>query len=193
MPDISFSPDRSFSPDSSFSPDRESGPCRPFAPVGQATPTPPQLRRLLAITGLAAAVMLAGGCSAFTPQSPPATPTDFAGVVSELAQDGVSVTNVVEGDPGCADQRLARTAIAFSASGMDQATPTRVYLYAFKNPTVFDELRPMIDLCARSYVKNPADYASVDATPYTFAGPGPWTPQFTEALRQALQRIAVGG
>jgi hypothetical protein len=51
----------------------------------------------------------------------------------------------------------------------------------------------MVDLCARSYVKNPTDYASVDATPYTFAGPGPWTPQFTDAMRKALQRIAAGG
>jgi hypothetical protein len=173
--------------------DRPSTPVRAFAPAGPVAPMPSHVRRLLLVMALGAVLVLAGGCSAFTPQSPPATPTDFAGVVSELALAGVSVTNVVEGDPGCTDQRLARTAISFSASGVDQATPTRVYLYAFKNPTVFDELRPMVDLCARSYVKIPSDYASVDATPYTFAGPGPWTQQFAGALRQALQRIAVGG
>ena len=76
-------------------------------------------------------MLATAGCSAFTPQSPKPTPTEFAGIVAELAQVGVGVDNVVSGDPGCDDQRLARTAIAFDASRVDQPTPTRVYLYAF--------------------------------------------------------------
>ena len=142
---------------------------------------------------LAAVALLLAGCAAFTPQTPKPTPTDFEGIVAELATAGIGVDNVVSGDPGCDDQRLARTAIAFDASGLDQGTPTRVHLYAFKNAGVYDELRPVIDLCARSYVTNPEDYASVDATPYVFAGPGPWAPQFEDALRDALERAAVGG
>jgi hypothetical protein len=145
-----------------------------------------------AVTTLMAALVLAG-CAAFTPQTPKPTPTTFAGIVEELARAGVGVENVVSGDPGCDDQRLARTAISFDASGLDQAGPTRVYLYAFKNAQVFDELRPAVDLCARSYVVDPADYGSVDATPYVFAGPGPWPPGFEAALREALERAAVGG
>ncbi len=142
---------------------------------------------------LAAAILLVSGCSAFTPQPPRPTPTDFAGIVSELSLVGVGVARVVSGDPGCDDQRLARTAISFDASGLDQPTPTRVFLYAFKDATVFDALRPAVDLCARSYVTNPADYAPVEATPYVFAGPGPWAPRFRDALRTALQRVSVGG
>lgn len=154
---------------------------------------PPRIgRRPLVALALAAGLVLAG-CSAFTPQTPKPTPTDFEGIVDELAKVGVAVDRVVSGDPGCDDQRLARTAIAFDASGLDQAEPTRVHLYAFKNASVFDELRPVVDLCARSFVTNPADYASVDASPYVFAGPGPWAPQFEEALRDALERAAVGG
>ncbi len=71
--------------------------------------------------------------------------------------------------------------------------PTRVHLYAFKNADVFDELRPFIDLCARSYVVDPADYATIDAPPYVFAGAGPWAADFERALRDALERAAVGG
>lgn len=153
----------------------------------------PRISPLRALVALAAALLLAAGCSAFTPQTPKPTPTDFAGVVSELALVGVGVTDVVAGDPGCDDQRLARTAISFVASGLDQPQPTPVYLYAFKNAAVFDELRPTVDLCARSYVTDPADYASVDATPYVFAGPGPWAPQFEDALRRALESASVGG
>ena len=137
--------------------------------------------------------MVLGACSAFTPQTPRPTPTDFAGIVEELARAGVGVARVVSGDPGCDDRRLARTAISFDASGVDQDGSTRIYLYAFKNDAVFDELRPAVDLCARSYVTDAADYASVEASPYVFAGPGPWAPGLEDALRIALERAAVGG
>lgn len=143
--------------------------------------------------GAAALALLLAGCSLVTPQAPKPTPTDFTGVVQELERDGVAVANVVSGDAGCADERLARTAIAFDASGLDQATATRVHLYSFKDATVFAELRPAVDLCARSYVTDPAAYATAEATPYLFAGPGPWAPRFAAALRAALESIAVGG
>ncbi len=139
------------------------------------------------------ALVVVAGCSAFTPQTPKPTATTFNGIVEELAREGVGVANVVSGDPGCDDQRLARTAISFDASGVDQTEPTRVFLYAFKNAAVYDELRPVVDLCARSFVTSPDDYGSVDAVPYVLTGPGPWAPQFQDALRRALERAAVGG
>jgi hypothetical protein len=151
------------------------------------------LRRPLSFATLVAVAVVAGSCSAFTPQTPKPTPTTFAGLVSELALVGVGVEHVVSGDAGCDDQRLARTAIAFDASGLDQPQPTRVHLYAFKNGKVYDELRPVVDLCARSYVTDPAAYGSVDASPYVLAGPGPWPAEFEDALRKALERAAVGG
>jgi hypothetical protein len=156
---------------------------------------PPRPRPVAAIAALAAvfAATLLAGCAAFTPQTPKPTATDFAGIVEELARVGVGVANVVAGDPGCDDQRLARTAISFEASGLDQPEPTRVFLYAFKNVDVHDDLRPFVDLCARSFVTDPADYATIDAPPYVFAGPGPWNGDFERALRDALERAAVGG
>lgn len=151
----------------------------------------PRLRSVLPLAAILA--LLAAGCAAFTPQTPKPTATDFAGIVEELARVQVDVANVVAGDPGCDDQRLARTAISFDAFGLDQAGPTRVHLYAFKNVGVFDELRPIVDLCARSYVTDPADYTTIDAPPYVFAGSGPWAGDFKRALRDALERAAVGG
>ena len=150
-------------------------------------------RRPARIAGVLVVALVAAACSAFTPQTPKPTPTTFAGIVSELALTGVGVKNVVAGDPGCDDQRLARTAISFDASGLDQAEPTRVYLYAFKDARAYGELRPVVDLCARSYVVDPAAYGTVEATPYLLAGPGPWAPDFEDALRVALGRAAVGG
>jgi hypothetical protein len=153
----------------------------------------PRRRHPVVVATVATVALLVAACSAFTPQTPKPTPTTFAGIVSELARVGVGVQNVVAGDPGCDDERLARTAISFDASGVDQAEPTRVYLYAFKDAAAYDALRPAVDLCARSYVTDPEAYASVDATPYVMAGPGPWAPEFEDALGEALGRAAVGG
>jgi hypothetical protein len=153
----------------------------------------PRRRQPIVAATVATVALLVAACSAFTPQTPKPTATTFAGIVSELARVGVGVENVVAGDPGCDDERLARTAISFDASGVDQAEPTRVYLYAFKNTAAYDALRPAVDLCARSYVTDPEAYASVDATPYVMAGPGPWAPEFEDALGEALGRAAVGG
>jgi hypothetical protein len=144
------------------------------------------------VAGGAAALLLAA-CSAFTPQTPKPTTVTFNGIVGELARVGVGVANVVSGDAGCDDQRLARTAIAFDASGLDQPEPTRVHLYAFKDARVFAELRPVVDLCARSYVTDATAYGAVEATPYVLAGPGPWGRDFEAALRDALGRAAAGG
>jgi len=143
---------------------------------------------------LAASLGLAAtACSAFTPTTAPATPTDFAGIVAELANVGIDVNRVVSGDAGCDDQRLARTAIGFDARGGDQTTTVRVYLYAFRDQQVYDELRPAVDACARSYVTDAAAFGSVDDPPYVLAGNGPWTSTFKDALRTALKRASVGG
>ncbi len=139
------------------------------------------------------AAVLIAGCDSLAPGSPPATPTDFAGIVAELAATGITVDHVVEGDPGCPNERLARTAISFDATGVGQTTSTRIYLYAFKDDATYQELRPAIDTCARSYVVDSSAYAAVDASPYVLAGPGPWAPAFKDALRTALQRAAIGG
>ena len=138
-------------------------------------------------------IVAAAGCAAFTPTTEPATPTDFAGIVAELQGEGIDVNHVVSGDAGCDDQRLSRTAIGFDARGGDQVATVRIYLYAFKDQSVYDELRPAVDACARSYVTNAVTFGSVDAPPYVLAGNGPWTPAFKDALRTALQRAAVGG
>ena len=155
-------------------------------------PVRPVFRPPIVVLAAVLAASLAA-CSAFTPTTEPATPTDFAGIVAELLTVKVDVNQVVSGDAGCDDQRLSRTAIGFDASGLDQATPLRIHLYAFKDQQTYDELRPAIDACARSYVTDAASFGSVDVPPYVLAGNGPWPPAFKDALRTALQRAAVGG
>ena len=143
---------------------------------------PPRAAGRARVVLLAALLGLVGtACSAFTPTTAPATPTDFAGIVAEMASVGIDVNRVVSGDAG------------FDARGGDQTTPVRVHLYAFKDQHVYDELRPAVDECARSHVTDAAAFGSVNEPPYVLADNGPWTPAFRDALRTALKRASVGG
>ncbi len=121
------------------------------------------------------------------------TPAPFTGIAQALGAEGITISNVVSGDAGCADQDLAHTAVSFMASGFDQATPTRVYLYQFRNRATFGRLSGSVATCARTYATDPAAFGSVDVSPFVAAGPGPWGPAFTDHLRSALTVAAGNG
>ena len=141
---------------------------------------------------LLAAVAVAG-CG-FVSRTPPApTPADFQGIASAFVARGVSVSQIVAGDAGCNDPALARTAISFRASGLDQATAIPVHLYIFGSPASYEKLRSSVDACARSFVTDPETIESIDASPFVVVGQGPWAPRFTAAIRQALTQAAGNG
>ena len=141
--------------------------------------------------GLAAVALLVAACG-YVGSTPPApTPADFGGIATEFAKLGVHLDHVVSGDPGCADPVLSPTAISFDASGLDQPTKVRVYLFVFRNRAAFERLRATIDACARSFVTDPETYESAEESPFVLAGQGPWGPKFEAALRTGL-KVAAG-
>jgi hypothetical protein len=142
---------------------------------------------------MALVIAVVAGCSALSGRSPAPTPADFAGVVANLARRGITVERVVSGDAGCDDRTLARTAISFQASGIDQASPVKLYLFLFADQPAFDRLRPTIDACARSFVTDPETFSSIDASPFVLAGQGPWAPAFEAGLRAGLEEAAQRG
>jgi hypothetical protein len=150
----------------------------------RAVPIP--LSLLLAAAALA-------GCGFVSRTAPPATPSDFLGISGALAARGVSVSQVVAGDAGCNDPALARTAISFRASGLDQATAVPVHLYIFGSPASYEKLRSSVDACARSFVTGSGALESVDASPFVVVGQGPWAPNFSAAIRQGLTQAAGNG
>ena len=85
--------------------------------------------------------------------------------------------------PAATTRSSRPTAISFDASGLDQPTPVRIYLYMFRNRATFERLRATVDACARSFVTDPETYESLEQSPYVIAGQGPWGPQFKAALR----------
>jgi hypothetical protein len=136
-------------------------------------------------------VLVVAGCGYVESAEPSPTPADFQGIAAEFAKRGLEIDHAVSGDTGCTDTVLRPTAISFDGSGLDQATPVRIYLYVFRDRATFQRLSASVDACARTYVSDPATYGSVDQSPYVLAGQGPWAPKFEAALRAGLL-VAAG-
>jgi hypothetical protein len=137
--------------------------------------------------------LMVAGCGTISRTPPAPTPADFPGIAGDIAQRGISVTHIVSGDAGCPDANLAKTAIAFDAAGLDQATPVRVYVYIFRDRATYERVRSTVDACAQSYVTDPETYESVETSPYVLSGQGPWGQQFKENLRAAIDEAAGTG
>jgi len=133
-----------------------------------------------------ALALLLSGCGFVSTTAPPATPTDFPGIASELSRRGILVDDIASGDAGCTDTDLARTAIRFRASGLDQTEPALLYLYIFRNREAYERRRADVDACLGSYVHDPDTLGLVESSPFVLAGPGPWAPEFGAELRRAL-------
>jgi len=157
------------------------------------TPRRSALDRLALFAAAIVASIGLAGCGGLVETPPAPTPADFQGIAGDLVLRGVHVDHVVSGDAGCDDQELARTAIGFDATGLDQEQTTRVYVYIFRNREAYERLRESVDACARSYVTDPEAYESVEQSPYVVASAGPWGPDFHEAVRAAITEAAGTG
>lgn len=137
--------------------------------------------------------LLGAACSTISRTSPAPTAADFPGIAGVLSQRGIRVDRIVSGDAGCDDIDIARTAIGFDASGLDQATPVRIRIYIFRNRATFERLRATIDGCAAAFVTDPDTFESIDQSPYVVAGQGPWGVEFRDAVRAAIGKAAGTG
>ena len=145
---------------------------------------------------LAAVLLLAltaAACDLVTTSAPAPTPADFQGIASEIVKRDIAIDGLVSGDAGCDDPVLNPTAIGFNASGLDQPTPVRLYLYIFRNRASYERLRGSIDTCARSFVTDPDTFESIESSPFVLAGQGPWAPEFRATLREALTTASGTG
>ncbi len=146
---------------------------------------------LLGLVGLSLLVSLAGCGRATAPPSP--TPADFPGIADQLSSVGIKVANVISGDAGCDDLGLARTAIGFDASGLDQPNPVRIRVYVFRDHDAWQRLSASVADCAKAYVTDPATYESLAPSPFVVSGQGPWAPGFAAALEKAFTEAAGTG
>ena len=145
-------------------------------------------RRLLALPSIVLVIVAVVGCGTISTTPPAPTPADFQGIATELTVRKILIEDIVAGDAGCEDRALIPTAIGLTASGLDQATPVRIYLYIFRNRESFERLRASIDECARGFVTDPETFETVEQSPFVLAGQGPWAPEFEAAVREAAHR-----
>ena len=144
--------------------------------------------RSLALLTVALAI---SGCGTISTTPPAPTPADFQGIATEMTKRTIAIDGIVSGDAGCADAVLIPTAIALTASGLDQVEPVRIYLYIFRNRSSFDRLRSTVDDCARSFVTDPQTFETIEQSPFVLAGQGPWAPEFEAAVRESMD-VAAG-
>lgn len=121
------------------------------------------------------------------------TPASLSTTLEVFGAQGIVLSNVVSGDAGCPNEDLAHTAVSFNATGFDQSTPTRIYLYGFRNRATWQRLAPAVDACARSYVTDASTFGSIQASPFVLTGPGPWAPGFAQHLRDAVTKAGGNG
>jgi len=152
----------------------------------------PRARLVAAVLALSSGALLAG-CGLVSSTAPPATPTDFPGLAGRFNTAGITVSDWVSGDAGCADPDLVPASISFSAKGIDQSTPVRIYLYVFRDAPAFERHRAQIGPCAASFVTDPATYEEIQQSPYVVASQGPWSPGFEAAVRRTLVEAAGTG
>jgi hypothetical protein len=146
------------------------------------------------VRGVLVVAILAGlaGCG-LTTTPPPPTPADFQGLAGELVRRGLRIEHIVSGDAGCGDHTLKQTAIGLDASGLDQAAPTRLFIYIFRNRASYERLRQSVDDCATWYARDPESFESIEASPFVVASAGPWAPEFKAAVRAAITEAAGTG
>ena len=137
-------------------------------------------------------VVVVTGCGRSTAVPVP-SPADFTEMVNQMTRGGVTVRDIVSGDAGCTDRTLGPTAIAFTASGLDQIQPVRIRVYVFADRDAWQRLAGSVASCARSYVTDPASYESLAPSPFVVSGQGPWAPGFAAALRAAFSAAAGNG
>jgi len=149
------------------------------------------LVRLLALVALSAQALAACGG-----ERPGPTPADRQGILEELARRGGTVSEIVSGDPGCADPELAGNAIRFSLTVPGASGSADVYLFTFKNRPFFERGAAAVDACQRAYETDAARTGGpverIDVSPYRAFGED-WSPGLRIFLEATMRAVAGDG
>lgn len=147
--------------------------------------------RSLALAGLAGLALTACGG-----ERPGPTAADRQGIFEELARRGGTVSDIVAGDPGCADPELAGNAIRFRLTAPGAAEGADVYLFTFKNRPFFERGRAAVDACQRVFESRSAGTGGpverIDVSPYRAFGDD-WSPGLRGFLEATMRAVAGDG
>jgi hypothetical protein len=121
------------------------------------------------------------------------TPGDMVDVLGELSAHGVTMTDTIAGDAGCADQSLVDNARKLQVSFAPDGKTYTVYLFRWLNNADYIEAGSAFDSCAVAYqgAHSGSTITKVDVSPWRAFGPD-WTTDLQEAVNGALADAAMG-
>jgi hypothetical protein len=124
--------------------------------------------------------------------APSPSPGGFQEVLEALARRGATVTQIVSGDPGCADPTLVANAIRFHVQ-LDDGVDREVHLFAFRDPAALARAQASLNECMGSFTgaRPGQSTGSVQVGPFHAFG-APWSERVSVLLADAL-REAIGG
>ena len=141
---------------------------------------------------LAAALCLLSIAGCYGGSSAP-TPGDMVDVLGELSANGLTMTDTVAGDPGCADSSLFDNARRLQVTSAADGRSYTVYLFRWRNVTDYSAAADAFDACMTAFPGQPGAVTveTVDVSPWRAYGPG-WTGEVRDALQHALEGAATG-
>ncbi len=121
------------------------------------------------------------------------TPGDMVDVLGELSAHGVTMTDTVAGDAGCADQSLFDNARKLQVSFSPDGKTYTVYLFRWLNNADYLEAGASFDSCAVAYqgAQSGSTVTKVDVSPWRAFGPD-WSADLQAAVSGALADAAKG-
>ena len=121
------------------------------------------------------------------------TPGDMVDVLGELSAHGVTMTDTVAGDAGCADPTLVDNARKLQVSFAPDEKTYTIYLFRWLNNADYQEAAAAFDGCIAAYQAAHAGLTigKVGLSPWRAYGPD-WTPDLQDAVDGALADAAQG-
>jgi hypothetical protein len=125
--------------------------------------------------------------------TPVPTPGTMDDVIAALVLRGISIHQLVSGDPGCPSSDLHDNAVKLEVSLDARSASHAIYLIRWRRTANFgDAAQPFNDCAAEYQALHPGQTVSqVESEPWRAYGPG-WPPDLAPRLLDAL-RAAGGG
>jgi hypothetical protein len=153
----------------------------------------PHVRRQATLAGLAWLLLPLATVSCYSLAEPSLRPGDSRDVMAALARQGVVVSEVAVGEPGCDDPDLVENALHLTAATGADPEPRDVFLYLFR-ARGWEASAAAVDACQAAYARTKAgaSMSRVDVPTYRAFG-ADWSEELTLAIGDALREASTMG
>lgn len=117
----------------------------------------------------------------------------MTGVLNELTAHGLTVTDIVGGDVGCAGSPLGSNGSHLTATLAADGKDYDIYLLRWRRQSDYEAADPTFQSCVTDYVRTRGsiEVEVVELSPFRAFGGG-WSVDAKEAVEQALAAAVAG-